>query len=477
MSEANATTWPDQSDAIRARMLAAGVREPVIRAFLCQVSRLRAGEKGMIPQSSIRTPASVADAARLPPAPADASVLDRTLLIKLNGGLGTGMGLDQAKSLLVVKDGLTFLDIIARHVLRLRETQGARLPLLLMNSFRTEADTLASLAKTPALGEGQGGIPLSFLQNKVPKLLADSLAPAVSPEDEELAWCPPGHGDIYTALSASGTLDLLLDQKFRYAFVSNADNLGATLDLGILAHFAQSGAPFMMEVTDRTLADRKGGHLAQSLDGQLLLRERAQCPEAELEDFEDIERFSYFNTNNLWIDLEALAEALQQGDGQLDLPLIVNRKTLNPAAPESPAVLQLESAMGAAIANFKGATALRVDRHRFSPVKTTDDLLAVRSDAFELTTDWRVQLHPDRRHPPPTVHLDSRYYKTMSDFDRRFPGDPPSLRACRSLRVEGDIVFGQGVIVEGDVHLRNLGKTDARLEQCRLDGHPPIVEL
>lgn len=458
-------------------MHASGVPEPVIRAFLRQVQRLRDGERGMISQSTIRTPTSVADAEALPSQPAGQAVLDRTLLIKLNGGLGTSMGLDRAKSLLVVKDGLTFLDIIAQHVLSLREARKTRLPVLFMNSFRTEADTLASLASRPALAAGQSGIPLSFLQNKVPKLLADTLAPAPCAADDERAWCPPGHGDIYTALSASGTLDLLLEKGFQYAFVSNADNLGATLDLAILAHFADSGAPFMMEVTDRTPADRKGGHLAESLDGRLLLRERAQCPDAERADFEDIERFRYFNTNNLWIDLEALAEALRAGDGQIDLPLIMNRKTLDPADAKSAPVLQLETAMGAAIACFDNAAALRVTRHRFSPVKTTDDLLAVRSDAFVMTDDYRVQLAPDRPSPPPTIHLDPRHYKTVADFEHRFPNETPSLYACRSLRVEGDIVFGKGVVIEGDVTIRNRRPASVRLEERRLDGGSSVVEI
>jgi len=100
------------------------------------------------------------------------------------------------------------------------------------------------------------------LQGKFPKLLADSLEPVSWPANPELEWAPPGHGDLYTSIVTSGTLDALLEKDYRYAFVSNSDNLGAVLDERILGWFAREGLPFAMEVADRTEADRKGGHLA-----------------------------------------------------------------------------------------------------------------------------------------------------------------------------------------------------------------------
>src|SRR5205085_6939110 len=78
------------------------------------------------------------------PDPAD---VDRAVVVKLNGGLGTSMGMTAAKALLEVKDGLSFLDVIARQVLHLREATGARLPLVLMNSFYTRADSLRALER------------------------------------------------------------------------------------------------------------------------------------------------------------------------------------------------------------------------------------------------------------------------------------------------------------------------------------------
>jgi UTP--glucose-1-phosphate uridylyltransferase len=417
-------------------------------AFRCAFTRVARGETGLISESDLEPISAL-------PSLADAEAhkneglasLPHTVVIKLNGGLGTSMGLDKAKSLLPVKNGLTFLDLIARQVLHVRATYGIPLPLLLMNSYRTEADTLTALTRYPELA--QQAVPLSFRQNRFPKLHADSLAPVSWPADPDKEWCPPGHGDLYAALAGSGMLDRLLAAGFRYAFVSNADNLGADLDPCILGYLVATGASFLMEVTARTAADRKGGHLAARKGGGFLLRESAQCPPDEADRFQDIDRHRYFNTNNIWIDLNALARFMDETGGPPDLPVIVNRKTIDPRDPESPSILQLETAMGAALAVLPGATALAVPRSRFAPVKTTDDLLAIWSDAYVLCPDARITLDPRRHGTPPMVRLDPRFYKSWSDFAERFPEGAPSLIDCESFIVEGDIRFGPGVIARG----------------------------
>ena len=246
-------------------------------------------------------------------------------------------------------------------------------------------------------------------------------------------------------------LDALLERGFEYAFVSNSDNLGAVLDPRILAWLRAERIPFLMEVTDRTEADRKGGHLARRReDGRLVLRETAQTPDDDLEALQDITRHRYFNTNNLWVDLRALDAAMRERDGVLGLPMIRNEKTVDPSDKSSPAVFQLETAMGAAIEVFEGARALRVPRTRFAPVKTTDDLLALRSDAYELTDDARVVLAGDRDGAP-FVALDPDYFKLLPDFEARFPAGPPSLVDCDRFDVEGDVRFGAGVVARGEV--------------------------
>ncbi|MEA2402122.1 MAG: UTP--glucose-phosphate uridylyltransferase [Thermoleophilaceae bacterium] len=429
------------------KMRAEGLPEIAIETFAHYEQLLRSGEQGVIRESEIEPLTELPDASELPEG--DGAALDQVVVLKLNGGLGTSMGMTRAKSLIEVKDGLSFLDVIVRQVLDLRERHGARVPLLLMNSFATRDDTLAALERYPELAVDD--LPLDFVQGKVPKLRADDLEPVEWPADPSLEWAPPGHGDVYTSLATSGMLGELLERGYRYLFLSNSDNLGAVLDPRILSWFAAEGLPFLSESTDRTESDRKGGHLARRReDGGLVLRETAQTTEEDLPAFEDIERHRFFNANNIWLDLRALERALEQRDGVLGLPMIVNRKTVDPTDPSSPEVLQLETAMGAAIGVFEGAAALRVPRTRFAPVKTTDQLLVVRSDAFELADDWTVRPAGEAI---PVVKLDSEYYKLIRDFDARFASGPPSLRECRRLEVEGDVSFGRSVTVKGVVRL------------------------
>jgi UTP--glucose-1-phosphate uridylyltransferase len=248
-------------------------------------------------------------------------------------------------------------------------------------------------------------------------------------------------------------LDAMLERGYEYVFVSNSDNLGATLDPRILAWFARERLPFLMEAADRTLSDRKGGHLARRPGGGLVLREIAQTPESDEEAFQDVSRHRYFNCNTLWIDLPALANLLSASGGVVELPMIVNRKTVDPADPSSPAVIQLETAMGAAIDVFEGAAAVRVPRSRFVPVKTTADLLSLRSDAYVMAEGPRVELAAERDGRPPVIELDSGYYKLVPDLEERFPDGPPSLVGCERLTVDGDVRFGPDVTVRGSVRL------------------------
>jgi len=355
----------DLPSQIQAKMEAAGLSSAAIRAFLYQYRKLARNEAGLIPENSISPVGNLSSIDDETESGEHSDLATQTVFLKLNGGLGTGMGLEKAKSLLRVRDELTFLDIIARQCLRLRSTVASQLRLVFMNSFSTSSDTAAALASYPEFGDPKQ---LELMQNKVPKIDVKTLAPAEWPQNRSLEWCPPGHGDLYTALLGSGLLERLLNDGKKYLFVSNSDNLGATLDLRLLDFFANSAAPFLMEVTPRTAADRKGGHLAcTNADKRLLLRESAQCPEEDLVAFQDIERHRYFNTNNLWIRLDALRAVLERGDGLLPLPLIRNEKNVDPRDQNSPKVFQLEAAMGSAIECFDGAAALEVPRSRFSP--------------------------------------------------------------------------------------------------------------
>jgi UDP-N-acetylglucosamine pyrophosphorylase len=376
------------------------------------------------------------------------------------------MGLEKAKSLLTVRGDDTFLDFIAKQVKNMRETnEGAEsLKFMFMNSFSTSDDTKAYLQekyldKKPEEGglAEESGDQIEFVQNISPKVAQDSLEPAECATDKDNEWCPPGHGDLYPALRGTGKLDELIAAGIKYMFVSNSDNLGATMDLKLLSFFAESKAPFMMEVCERTDSDKKGGHLCRP-KGQatkLMLRESAQCEKSDEAEFQNITKHKFFNTNNLWVDLEELKKTMDAQKGVMPLALIKNSKTVDPRDGASQKVYQLETAMGAAIECFDNTQAVVVPRTRFAPVKTCNDLLALRSDAYKTTDDHRLVLQDEREGVPPNVSLDNKYYKMVDGLQELTPNGVPSLIKCKSLKVEGKVTFAAGVIFEGDVVVKN----------------------
>ena len=430
-------------------MAEAGVDKTAIEVFAHYYRLLEAGETGMIPESAIEPLDMEALADLTVPDDTAAAAIGKTAVIKLNGGLGTSMGMDRAKSLLCVRRGLSFLDIIARQVLHVRKQYDVALPVIFMNSFRTSSDTMAALARYSDLPVD--GLPLEFLQNKEPKLLEKELAPVSYPKDPDLEWCPPGHGDIYTAVRSTGLLDQLIQAGYTQVFVSNSDNLGAVPDARVAGWFADSGAPFAIEAVRRTPSDRKGGHFARRKnDGRIVLRESAQTLDRDKDALADLDRHKFTSTNNLWFNLQAMKEALDARDGVLGLPMIRNVKHLDPGDPSTPNVIQIETAMGAAIEIFADSRTIEVGRDRFVPVKTTNDLLVLRSDVYDLGKDFVMDQVTDEI---PFVELDPHHYKLVGDFDKRFPEGAPSLVKASSLRIEGDWTFGSGVSVVGEVSL------------------------
>ncbi len=430
------------------RMRARGLDEPSIAVFTDYYRQLEQGALGLVPEDTIEPLGDLPALDEVRSGPAEhAAALRRVAVVKLNGGLGTSMGLTGAKSVLPVRDGLTFLDVLARQVLQLRRSHDVPLPVAFMNSFRTEAETLATLAAYPQLPVD--GLPLSFTQGSEPKLRADDLTPVDHPADPSLQWCPPGHGDVYLSLQRSGLLEALLGHGIRYAFISNGDNLGATCDPDIAAWLLREQVPYLAEVCERTVNDRKGGHLARRRsDGQVVLRDTAMVPAGEEHFFEDETRHRTFNTNNLWVDLEVLDRLLRERGGRLGLPIIVNRKTVDPSDPASTPVIQIESAMGAAVEAIPGARALLVPRTRFRPVKTTGELALLRSDRYAL--DERAHVVPTTDSPEPRIDLGPEF-RLVQDFEARFPHGVPSLRDCTGLRVRGEVTFGAQIVCRGEV--------------------------
>ncbi len=381
----------------REKMVAAGVDEVAIQTFEHYHRLLEHGETGMIPENTIE-PVGMDSLAEVEvDDEVAAEALRHTVVIKLNGGLGTSMGMERAKSLLCVRRGLSFLDVIARQVLHLRQEHGATLPLIFMNSFRTSEDTLAAVARYGDLPVD--GVPLEFLQNKEPKLLEKDLTPVSYPKDPDLEWCPPGHGDLYTALRGTGLLDRLIELGYRHVFVSNSDNLGAVPDPRVAGWFAGSGAPFAIEAVRRTPSDRKGGHFARrKADGRLVLRETAQTPDADADALADLDRHRYCSTNNLWFDLAAMKHLLDVRDGILGLPMIRNVKNVDPGDAEHAQGRADRDRHGLGRRGLRGGPA---DRGRARPVRAGEDHQRPAGAAFRrLRPGQGLRARPHRRRDP-----------------------------------------------------------------------------
>ena len=444
----------NQFEPFGCKMEQAGLPELARRAFRHHYEQLVMGYQGYISNADARPVHDLPAVDQLHTYAADgAAALARTVVIKLNGGLGTTMGLAGPKSVLVAKDGHLFLDIIVEQVRQLRRRSGVRLPLIFMNSFHTQAATQAALAALPDLPQDA---PLCFEQHRVPKIWRNDLTPVRWPRDPQQEWCPPGHGDFYLSIQSSGLLEQLLARGYEYAFVSNADNLGAVIDLDVLGYLAARELTFLMEVTRRTENDRKGGHLAVNADGHLLLREVAQCSPEELPQFQNIALYRFFNTNNLWIHLPSLGQILNRNGGILDLPLIRNVKPVDPQQPDSPKVYQLETAMGAAISLLPNVQALVVPRPRFLPVKNTNHLLALWSDAYVFGDDFCLTPNPQRLLAmEPIIDLDPRYFTFVQQLQARFPKGVPSLLRCNTLSIRGNVFVDGNIDLEGDVYIEN----------------------
>ena len=437
------------------KMRAEKLSESAIGAFGHAFLELVGGSTGAISEKTIKGVSTLPSlerdiAGKVAPNP---SLLPKTVVLKLNGGLGTSMGLDKAKSLLEVKGGNSFLDLTAKQVITMRKQFKSPIKFMLMNSFNTSADTLNFLQKYPVLSQDPK---VELMQNKVPKIVKSDLSPAQWPVNKHLEWCPPGHGDLYTALYGSGKLDELLKEGIIYMFVSNSDNLGATLDLDLLSYFAEKDFPFMMECCERTEADKKGGHLtARASDNQLLLRESAQCAKEDEASFQDITKHQFFNTNNLWVRLDLLKALMDSRGGFVPLPTILNGKTVDPQQETSTPVWQLETAMGAAIECFPGASAVCVSRARFAPVKKCSDLLLLRSDAYIVDSSSVLVLNPACGGVAPIVDLDDKKYKMVQHLEAATQQGYPSLVGCKKVSIKGDVWLSARNVFKGTVSVIN----------------------
>ncbi|KAM0672558.1 UTP-glucose-1-phosphate uridylyltransferase [Ordospora colligata] len=360
-------------------------------------------------------------------------LLKKLAVLKLNGGLGTTMGCVGPKSAITVKDGKNFIDLVVKQIKYLNSKYKTDVPLILMNSFNTTKMTEKIIFRYDGIK--------TFSQSKFPRILSETLLP-VPQEYGDRGMYPPGHGDLFYSLSKSGMLDELLKEGYEYLFVSNIDNLASTVDLKLLEYFASNNLGFLMEVTDKTRADVKGGTLIE-YNGALRLLEIAQVPSSKKSEFTSVRKFKIFNTNSVWINLKDVKKRLEEGS--LDLDIIENKKSM-----DDETVIQLETAIGSAIKYFPNSCGVVVPRSRFLPVKTCSDLFLVESNLF-IEKNGSIKLNPSRAlEACPTVKLLGKNFSKIEDYEKCFKGIPDILE-LDVLTVSGNVLFGKNVVLKGTV--------------------------
>ena len=273
-----------------------------------------------------------------------------------------------------VRRGLSFLDIIARQVLHLREEYDATLPLIFMNSFRTSADTLAALAalRRPGRRGSAAGVPAEqgaqaarqgpharSLARRTPASSGARPATATSTRRCSAPGCSTSWSTPATSACSSPTPTTSAPCR----------TPGWPAGSRPQARRSRSRPCGVPPPTARAATSPAASPTAGSSCG----RPRRRSKE-DLEALADLERHRFCSTNNLWFDLAAMKQALDVRGGMLGLPLIRNVKTVDPADKSTPEVIQVETAMGAAIEVFEDSALIEVGRDRFVPVKTTNDL-------------------------------------------------------------------------------------------------------
>lgn len=357
-------------------------------------------------------------------------------VIKLNGGIASTMKAKVPKSTILVKNNLSFLDISIRQIADIKKNIGVSIPFFLMNSFYTHRRILKELKNQP--------IKVKCLkQSRCPIIDAKTSLPFESSDNIKLKYYPPGHGEIFDKILNKKFLSKLLSNNIEVLFISNCDNLGASLDFKILKWIQKKNIDFLMEVSDQTPQDVKGGIIHRDGD-RLYLAETSQIKHLADGILKNRSKKIAFNTNNIWINIACLIDLLNK-QKKLELPLIINQKT------EPINFIQLETAVGSAISFFKNASLLAVERDRFLPVKTLADLFLIQSDIFILKEN-KLELNSLRKHKElPIIDLGG-FFDSLKKYQSRIKA-MPSLLDLQQLTVRGDVTFAEGVTLKGKVKI------------------------
>jgi len=391
--------------------------------------------------------------------------LSQLIVIKLNGGRGLSLGLEHSKSRLVVSNDMTFMDIVVRQIEYLNDLYKVSIPLLLMNSFVTHEDSVKLTKKY----ENRNIKIYHFKQSRFPRMRKDTLNPccsdgkAIHPQE----WNPPGSGDVFRSLKRSGYLDKFMKEGKKFAFISNVENIGGIpgrVDFKLLNLMKHSENDFLLEVCERISTDHQGGILchesvlpsnenenpnsAKERDPKesrerLGLLELSQVP-VDKQSLFSAKKYKYWNTNSIWIRLDALDEKLKTHS--LNLGII-----LKAVQTGSHGIVQFESPAATSIQSFSKAKLIVVPRYRYWDIKSTAALFLLQSNLYNVDPHTcRVALNETRQFDTiPLVRFGDTFRK-FKDYIRRFK-QIPDITELDHLTVSGDVFFGSGVVLKGTV--------------------------
>lgn len=300
-------------------------------------------------------------------------------IIKLNGGLGTSMNCDRPKSLINVKNNMTFLEITLNQIREIQKKYQINLKVILMNSFYTHQETEEFIKNIDDIDI------TCYEQSKFIRI--NKKTNEVFDGSKQEHFYPPGHGDLFQSLYDKNILEKLIEDKYEYLFVSNIDNLGSTINFRILDNIIQNDIDYCLETTEKTKHDIKGGTIIE-YDNKHMIFEIAQCHPDNLNEFMN---FKYFNTNNVWCKIKSIYNLVKTHDYLKNIDLIINPKKLNQDNNEIECI-QLEFAIGSLIKFFDKTQFINVSRKRFIPVKNLSDLLLIMSNLYELNDRYKLKL-------------------------------------------------------------------------------------
>ncbi|XP_044466910.1 UTP--glucose-1-phosphate uridylyltransferase-like isoform X2 [Mangifera indica] len=357
--------------------------------------------------------------------------LDKLVVVKFNGVVGTNMGFTGPKSAIEFHNNLTFMDLMVNQIESLNSKFGCNVPLVLMDTTETHGDTQKVVEKYSA-----SKIDIHSFRQK-----------ALEGQSGKDKLHPSDHGAVFLSLMKSGTLDVLLSQGKEYALVVHADNVAAVVDPKILNHLIQNEIEYCMEVTPTTSIDLKNS-IINSRQGKFQLMNITQNPAKHSDG-----RFKFIDTRNLWVNLKAIKRLVDTD--------ALKMESLSASKEEYSDQIKLQdTAADSAIRFFDRTSGINVPPSRFLPLNSTSDLLLLKSDLYSSMDGVLVRNNARNNPSNPSIELGPEF-KEVSDFLSRFKSIP-SIIDLDSLKVTGDVWFGAGITLKGRVNI--VAKPGMKLE-------------